>query len=323
MQVLRQNNRSVVAKALLLVGVLGLLVLFMTMFSSGLLNPASEPQGSQQQSMNYGTTGGYASPGQPVVNEVAKSEDGLFTDASSSIVLDGEVASQERVILKTAYLSLVVDAADENIAAISALAEEMGGWVVSSNTNMVTAPSGQSVARGSVNIRVPAARLDEALNTIKSGAGSVESESVTGQDVTQQYVDLKSRLTNLEAAETQLREILASANKTEDVLAVYNQLVSTRGEIETVRGQIQYFDESASFSSITVDLTPKAINIPVQIAGWSPGRTVERALAGLINALQFLVDFVIVAVVQLLPLVVIIALPLWFLWRRFRPRKTA
>ncbi len=250
---------------------------------------------------------------------------GGYADESGIVSQDGDYntaagEAQDRVILKSAYLSLIVETADETIASISKMAEEMGGWVVTSSSNKVQTASGQEVSRGSITVRVPATRLDEAMTRIKSGAGSVESESISGQDVTQQYVDLKSRLTNLEAAETQLREIMADARKTEDVLAVYNQLVSTRGEIETVRGQIQYFDEASSFSSIAVDVTPKAIQEPIQIAGWNPGHTAQNALAALVNLLQGLADLIITIVIFGLPVLLIIGLPGLLIWRRVRRR---
>jgi hypothetical protein len=78
-----------------------------------------------------------------------------------------------------------------------------------------------------MTIRVPAERLDEALVTIKAETDQpIISENHSSQDVTAEYTDLNSRLTNLQAAEKQLQEIMAEAIKTEDVLSVYSQLVS-------------------------------------------------------------------------------------------------
>jgi uncharacterized protein DUF4349 len=293
--------------AVFIVSITILLVLAM-LASCGSANRAEQSPVLNNLSTGGNEQGGYAGEQRPA---------GVIADGDTN----SSTVAQDRVILKTAYLSLVVDNADETIATIAKMAEEMGGWVVTSSANKVQTASGQEVSRGSITVRVPAARLDEAMTRVKSGGGSVESESVAGQDVTQQYVDLKSRLTNLEAAEAQLREIMASANKTEDVLAVYNQLVSTRGEIESVRGQIQYFDESSSYSSIQVDVTPKAIQQPIQIAGWSPGRTAQNAIAALVNLLQWLADMAITLAIIGIPLVLIIGLPGWFIWRRLRRNK--
>jgi hypothetical protein len=93
-----------------------------------------------------------------------------------------------------------------------------------------------------------------------------------------------------------------------------------RGEIESLTGRIQYLEQAAAFSSITVDLIPEAIERPLQIAGWTPGRTAESALAALINILQSIVDAVIVAVIVVVPLVLILGAPLWFGYRFARRR---
>lgn len=281
-------------------------------------------------SLVSGTSGGdnfgYVAPqqGQQAGVDLDRQVDAY--NVAPGMVDDGSIVNPQepsnRIILKSASLRLVVDAAESSLASIVSMAEEMGGWVVTSSTSMVTTPAGQQVAQGSITIRVPSDKLDEALSQIKSGAGKVEYENISGQDVTQEYVDLTSRLTNLEAAETQLRSIMEDARRTEDVLTVYNQLVNTRGEIERIRGQIQYYDEASAYSSISVDLIPTAIETPIQIAGWSPGRTVENALASLVNILQGAADLLITVVVLVIPLALVVLLPLWFIRRTLRRRTT-
>lgn len=234
------------------------------------------------------------------------------------IVMASSPNQQQRIILRNATLSIVVNDPAATLSSISGMAEAIGGWVVNSTTSRVVMASGEEVKRGSITIRVPVERLDEALEQIKSGAGKVNSENVTGQDVTQEYTDLTSQLTNLEAAEKQLRSIMEQAEKTEDVLSVYNELVRVRGEIETTRGRIQYYDQAAAFSSISVDIIPEAIEAPIQIAGWSPGRTAEEAIAALINILRSLADVLIIVVIVGIPLALIVGIPAWFITRAVR-----
>jgi hypothetical protein len=244
-------------------------------------------------------------------------------DAAKQQGQQGQQSPQEppnRIILKTATLSIVVEDSRKSLDSIAQMATEMGGWVVSSNTSRVRTASGEEVANGSIVIRVPLAKLDAALGRIKSGAGSVTSEKTSGQDVTQQYVDLSSRAKNLEAAEVQLRNLMDKAIKPEDVLAAFNQLTQIRGEIETLKGQIKYFEQAAAFSSISVQITPKVLDTPIQIAGWSPSRTVERALASLVNMLRGLADAVITLAVVGVPLVLIFGVPAWLIYRLVRRR---
>jgi hypothetical protein len=309
-------------KSMLPVGLVAALVVLLLLVGLALSGPRlGIPTTSTMNSLDRESVGEYYAAQPPAPQGIAgEFDDGLI--ANEPVDASTVVQNQERVILKTAILQLVVDAADVSLAQITAMAEEMGGWVVSSSTSLVRTADGQDVAQGSITIRVPSDQLDAALSQIKSGegVGTVEYESVTGQDVTQQYVDLNSRLTNLEAAETQLRQIMEDARRTEDVLNVYNQLVSLRGEIEIVRGQIQYYQESAAYSSITVTLTPKAIEAPIQIAGWSPGRTAESALAALINLLRLGADILITLIILGLPLVLVVSIPVWFVRRNLRRR---
>jgi hypothetical protein len=235
----------------------------------------------------------------------------------------GNQATVERLVIRTANLSIVVHDPAASAKEISSLADELGGFVVSSNVYESTfSDVGVTAVRASITIRVPAEKLDEALDRIEQGATEVQSRSVSGEDVTQQYTDLQSRLRNLEAAEAQLREIMASANRTEDVLAVYNQLVQIRGEIETVKGQIQYFEESARLSSVTVDLIPDVAAQPLQIGGWRPEGTAKDALTTLVRTLQFLGDATIWLVICVLPIGLLFGIPGFFVIRGIVRRRS-
>ncbi|HLC06051.1 MAG TPA: DUF4349 domain-containing protein [Anaerolineales bacterium] len=234
----------------------------------------------------------------------------------------GDQAAVERLVIRTASLSIVVHDPAGSAKEISRLADELGGFVVSSNVYESTfSDIGVTAVRASITIRVPADRLDEALDRIEKGASEVQNRSVSGEDVTQQYTDLQSRLRNLEAAEAQLREIMASANKTEDVLAVYNQLVQVRGEIETVKGQIQYFEQSSRLSSVTVDLIPDVAAQPLQIGGWRPEGTAKEALTTLIRSLQFLADAGIWLGIYCLPIGLLFGVPGYFIIRGILRRR--
>ena len=252
------------------------------------------------------------------LSPITPNEEGELRENDLLIAGIAEQPVQERVVIKNANLLLVVEDPDAKLLEINTLADEFGGWVVSANTQRGDGEDDARVTSASITIRVLADRLDEALARIKNGAQSVESETVTGQDVTQEYIDLSSRLTNLQAAEVQLQEIMESASETEDVLSIYNELVRIRGEIEATRGQIRYYEESAAYSSIQVTLLPSQLARPVEIAGWRPLDTARDAFQILVNVLRFAVDLAIVVVVLVVPLLIVFGLPSWFIYRRYR-----
>lgn len=237
----------------------------------------------------------------------------------------------DRLVIKNASLSIVVLDPNASMEAISQLADEYSGWVVGSNLYKYTSSSGVELPRGSITIRVPSEKLNQALIAIKGmvedPATDIQSENVSGEDVTAQYTDLQSRKANLEQAEAALREIMASATKTEDVLNVFNQLTQVRGEIEVIRGQIKYYEESSSFSAINVDLISKASIEPITVAGWKPQGVARDALQALINAGKVLVNIAIWFTIFVLPILVLIYLVIrviiWIIKKLFFRKKKA
>ena len=216
------------------------------------------------------------------------------------------VEAQPRLIIRTADLTLVVKDTQEALDALTRLAGEFGGFVVSSSASRVA----ENALEGSITLRVEAARFDQALARIRTLAREVRSESVRGEDVTAEYVDLDARLRNLEAAEAQLQQILKQATSTEDVLAVYRELTNLRSQIEQVKGRMKYLSQSAALATITVTLTPDALAQPIQVGGWQPAGVIRDALQALISALQGLATIAIWLVIVIAPMALIIAAPI-------------
>jgi hypothetical protein len=233
----------------------------------------------------------------------------------------GTAASGEaiqRMVIKNADLSIVVDDPLQKMDSIVALAAEMGGFVVDSNVWQTTLSSGAKVPHASITIRVLAENLEVSLERIKEGVSEISSESVSGQDVTSEYTDLKSRLKNLEAAEAQLQEIMDEATDTEDVLQVYNNLVDVRGQIEVIKGQMEYYEDSARLSRISVDITGDEEAQPLQIGGWKPAGVAKEAIETMINTLQWLGDAAIWVVLCVVPIGVVVGIPGYFIVRYLR-----
>jgi len=235
-------------------------------------------------------------------------------------------ADVERLVIKNGNLSIVVDDPSGSVDRISRMAEEMGGFVVSANLYQSELESGAPVWRGSVTIRVPAERLNDALEQIKSESSQDPiSENVTSQDVTSEYTDLQSRLGNLEAAEEQLTRIMESAVKTEDVLSVYNQLVQTREQIEVIKGQMKYYEQSAAMSAVSVELIPNEAVQPLSIGGWQPVGVAKDAIQSLIDTLKVIANIFIWVLIFVVPVLLVLfilfVLPLILIFRALRRRR--
>jgi hypothetical protein len=243
-------------------------------------------------------------------------------DSEAGVVPSYDV---ERVVIKNADLSLVVADPVTALETISQMANEKGGFVVNSYVYKVTSASGEELPAATVTIRVPAEMLDETLAEIKALVEDADvdilSESVSGQDVTSEVTDLESRLRNLQQAEAQLLEIMNNATDTEDVIAVFQELTSIREDIEVLQGQLQYYQESAKLSAISITLQAKEAVAPITIGGWRPSLTLQRAAQALVNGLKFLANALIWIVIFVAPIALVIGLPVYFIVKASKKRR--
>ncbi len=294
-----------------------------------LLSACTSAMATQEVEM-YASEPGYApSMVGMVYAEESKEYDAAMADGGAAYY--GENAptiNAERIVIKNADLSIIVDDPTVVMERISRMAEEMGGYVVSASLYQTYASNGAKVPQASVYIRVPVERLNEALTRIKTETDQpVTREVISSQDVTAEYTDLDSRLGNLQAAETQLVAIMADATETEDVLAVYAQLTSVREQIELIQGQMKYYRESAALSAISVELIANASVQPLTIGKWQPGGVVKDAIEALIDAFKWLVEALIWIVLYILPVALVVFGPpillIRYLLKRRKARKAA
>ena len=150
---------------------------------------------------------------------------------------------QERMVIMNADLTIVIVDPQAKMDEIAAMAESLGGFVVSQNMYQTYLYDGGTAPEGYISIRIPSEKMDTALTQIKADVVEVRNQNRYGQDVTAEYVDLQSRLGALESARDQLEVIMAQATKTEDVLNVFNQLQYYNEQIEMVKGQMKYYEE--------------------------------------------------------------------------------
>ena len=225
-------------------------------------------------------------------------------------------SSQPRLIIRTADMSIIVTDTDEAMDRLAKMATDNGGWVVNSSVYQYS----DTAKTGNITLRVPAEGFDSALEAISTMSVEVTNLSTSGQDVTEEFVDLSARLENLEATAVRVRSFLEDADTVEEALAVNQELSRLEGEIESFKGRIQYLSQSAAFSTISINITPDELSQPIEVGGWRPSGIVRDALEALVDALQGLATFAIWLVIYFLPIALIIGIPLWLVVRFVRRR---
>lgn len=228
----------------------------------------------------------------------------------------------ERMIVKTATISITVRDTQEALGQVSALAGELKGYVVTSSSRY----EGDRLF-ATVTIRVPATSFDDALTRLRKIASKVDSENTSGQDVTEEYTDLTAQLKNLEATEAQLLKFLDRTQNVDEALKVYRELTNIRGQIERIKGRMNYLEKSAAMSTITVNIRPQPKDEPiVKEEGWQPLRVMRDALRALVSALEGIANVAIWIVLFLLPILLVLLAPfilIWLLWLWSRKRRQA
>ena len=213
--------------------------------------------------------------------------------------------------LRTASVMLEVGDLDQTASRLTRIAEAAGGFIADSSF----AQAG-STPEGTFVLRVPAPRFADVLAQVEE-LGHVQQRRISGQDVTEEYVDLQARIRNLERYEQRLLAFADRAAKVSDLLAIEQELARVRGEIEMLTGRARYLDRQVDLASIQVSAHEQA-----KASGgfWDFSGTltkVQMAFLATIRQLLRAAETVVVAVSALVPVVVLAGLA-WFVVRRVR-----
>lgn len=219
-----------------------------------------------------------------------------------------DTAGVERKIIRNAELTIESQNPEETFRKVASLAESRSGFVV---TSEATQPEGETEpARKTVSVvvRIPAAQFDSTVEEIRKAGDRVLQDKRTGQDVTEEYIDLQARLQAKKALEAQFLEIMKQAQKVSEALEVQRQLAEVRSEIEQVEGRRRFLESQSSLSTIKVTIMPS-----VQILGTGGG--IKEALRDGLAAARAIILVLLRVIVASLPILIIFGLPAWLITR--------
>lgn len=199
------------------------------------------------------------------------------------------VETDQRLVIKETNMSLLVKDVGEVISKTEELAKQQGGFFVSSNLNRP-----EESETGTIVIRVPEEKRKEALSAIKAMGVRVISENVSGDDVTDQYVDVEARLSTLETTKRKLESLLDQAANVTEILNVQREIDNLQYQIDSLKGQKEYLEQSAKLSRITIYLSTDELALPyAPDEAWRPGVVFKQAVRSLVRTGRGLVDALI------------------------------
>jgi len=158
-----------------------------------------------------------------------------------------------RRIIKDAALGLEVARLDSALSLVEGIAAQAGGDILESKR-----VEGQGPRKAFVRLAVPVDQFELVLGRLRAIATTVLADQSSSADVGQEYVDLQSQLASLEATQARIKAFLAQAKNVEEALQVNARLQEVEGQMNTIKGRLQYIAEKAAYSTIAIDLVEQA-----------------------------------------------------------------
>ena len=215
---------------------------------------------------------------------------GELAAADTGVPDDLAVQDFDRKIVKTAELGIRANEVRDAAAKAQQIAAGYGGSVLSSQIE------GDGSVSADLVLLVPSPEFEAALDELRGLGKKVTTDTVRGEDVTEEFVDLESRERNLLAAEQSLLELYDRANSVNAALSIERELTVVRGEIEQVQGRIKYLENRTDSSQISLSIQPVPSPGPPTSA-WSAARVVAQAWSASLSVLQALATVILSALV--------------------------
>ncbi|MFA7209530.1 MAG: DUF4349 domain-containing protein [Parcubacteria group bacterium] len=270
----------------------------------GMIGKSAPGQNNAMQDATVMLDGGFSSPSMAPMQKASPESAGIRSSEPMMLsdVSDDGLPASDRKVVKTGNMDLKVNDADGAAEKITRIAKDNGGDVQTSNFYQ----SAKNIKNGTMTVKVPADNFEKAFNEIKEIATLVVRESISGQDVTEEYSDLQAQLKNKQAEEQSFLKILDMSGKISDILDVTRELSRVRGEIEMLQGRLKFMDSRTDMSSITINLAEDA-EITFSDT-WRPWQVVKETFNALFKDMQGLVNFAIVLVIRIIPVIILYVL---------------
>ncbi len=265
--------------------------------------------------------------------DVAQEAPALASDLSvapvSNTGSDAERAAfaASHMIIKNGDIKLLVEDSDVAIDRATQVIGDMGGYIISSRVWYQPHYDGENYKYATISIGVPVDQFERTLSRLRALAVKVLDETASGEDVTNQFVDLQSQVTNLEATRDRIKSFLDDAQTVDEALRINAELANVEAQIEQIKGQMNYLQDRSAYSTITVNfepVLPELIETPTPTPTpnvWTPGETFEDAKETVTFAYQGIIEFLIWVFVVFVPIFAPPVLIIWGLWK-FLTRKS-
>jgi hypothetical protein len=212
----------------------------------------------------------------------------------------------ERKVIKRGDISFQTSSIQETTNFITKTVSELKGYISSDNVynsdNRITQR---------LEIRISATSFDDLLTRISQNAKRIDSKNVQVQDITEEYIDIESRIKTKKELENRFKEILSKAKTVEEIVSIEKELGTLRTDIEAIEGRLKYLKDQVSLSTLTVEyyeLSSSTLNFSSKLG------------QALIMGWRFLLSFII-GLVHIWPFLLILGITLIIIFKIGRKEK--
>ena len=257
--------------------------------------------------------------------EIAK-DDVVQTENHAEQVTDDGAKKQttmksskdDRMVVYTANLSILVKSYQDTLDLIQQRLSSLNGYIVESNS--YAAGEGNAL-EGTITVRIPQNKFASFLQSVEKGSTKIVNRSISGQDVTEEYVDLESRLKSKQVVEKRLLEFMEKAEKTEDLLKVSTNLAAVQEEIEQLKGKMNYINNKVDLATVTMHVMEDKVNVPaLENENLNTWEKTKKQFMGSVNFLLHACSTLIIFLVGSLPVLIVLGVGLFILIYFLRKR---
>jgi hypothetical protein len=234
-------------------------------------------------------------------NQVADA--GQDSKAEDQTSQEADETSAQRMVIFNAEMDIRVKNFEKARNALEQKAKTYNGYIVQSNSNRY---DGERQS-GTMTFRIPQEHFNAFLNDAEGLSVQVNNRNVSGQDVTEEYVDLESRLKSKKTVEARLMDFMKQAQKTEDLLKISSDLAEVQEQIEQIAGRKKFLENQTAFSTVTITLQENEVPVPkIDNDSLNTWQKIKKQFADNINILLAAGSGIIVFLIGNLPILLIV-----------------
>jgi hypothetical protein len=157
-----------------------------------------------------------------------------------------------RKIIRDGSMEIRVDDLQKGKSAMDTLVKIYKGYYSNETFNNM------DYSRGfNLTIRIPSSRFDEFITAIETGDGEVVFKNISSRDVTEEFIDLETRLANKKNYLNRYSDLLKQARSVKDILEIQEKTRLIEEEVESVQGRLKYLNNQVDYSTLTLQISKK------------------------------------------------------------------